>query len=110
MPRGDTMNGSWIVFDDQGTAISTNGSELEALRQAVQERGTVKFVPHGMRFDAAFASDEPFLMEIDQRNDYGYDEPIPYQLDTPTPVDGKTPEELILDRITLPENHGMGPA
>jgi hypothetical protein len=95
------MNGCWVLYQDH--AVVAYSTEIDALREAVETSATVRFVPFGTSFIEALNSEQRYTPD-------DWDEPIPYQLDTPTPVDGKTPEELILDRITLPENHGMGPA
>jgi hypothetical protein len=95
-------NGCWVVwsFVDERKAESLHAVEIDALREAVKKDGwKVKFIPFGTHLDEALASTEEWTPEDEQ--------PIPlYPTDTPT---GKTPEELILDRITLPEQHDMGP-
>lgn len=93
------MNGCWVVYDPESMAKCVYDNELDALREAVKWRGSAKFVPYGMDFGAAFVSPEEWQPQDE--------EPIPF---IPTEgIPGSSPEEDIMRRITLPENHGMGP-
>lgn len=72
------MNGCYVLFHDH--AVVAYATEIDALREAVETHAMVRFVPFGMSFSNALASDERF--EPDE-----VDEPVPYIVtEIPNPV------------------------